>query len=122
MISLFNLPSAPSQVVPKVGSSRSAFAPSTIANLGPGFDFIGAALEGQGNVVTATLLEGKEIAVVEDQCQVGSDKQWVSSGQAAPPAFEIRASAAGPVPQCISRAEWIALRAVGAAEMPVGAC
>lgn len=38
-----------------VRSSASAFAPATVANLGPGFDFLGCAVEGQGDVVTATL-------------------------------------------------------------------
>lgn len=66
-------PSAPSQTVPKIGTSRSAFAPATIANLGPGFDFIGAALEGQGNVVTAKLVEGRNVEVVEDSCDVSKD-------------------------------------------------
>ena len=32
-----------------------AFAPATVANLGPGFDFLGVAVEGQGDIVTATL-------------------------------------------------------------------
>jgi len=32
-----------------------AFAPATVANLGPGFDYLGVAVEGQGDTVTATL-------------------------------------------------------------------
>lgn len=36
-------------------SSVSAFAPATVANLGPGFDVLGLALEGPGDVVTARL-------------------------------------------------------------------
>ena len=35
-------------------SVASAFAPATVANLGPGFDCLGVAVEGQGDVVTAT--------------------------------------------------------------------
>jgi len=37
-----------------VRGSASAFAPATVANLGPGFDFLGCAVEGQGDVVTVT--------------------------------------------------------------------
>lgn len=33
----------------------SAFSPATVANLGCGFDFMGCAVEGQGDIVTATL-------------------------------------------------------------------
>lgn len=33
----------------------SAFSPATVANLGAGFDFMGCAVEGQGDIVTATL-------------------------------------------------------------------
>ena len=43
-----------------------AFAPATVANLGPGFDFLGVAVEGQGDVVTARLLPGRPGEVVID--------------------------------------------------------
>eukprot|EP00775_Hariotina_reticulata_P003318 gene3318-3595_t len=33
-----------------------AFAPATIANLGPGFDWLGCAVEGEGDTVTARVL------------------------------------------------------------------
>ena len=36
-------------------TTATAFAPATVANLGPGFDFLGVAVEGQGDVVTATV-------------------------------------------------------------------
>jgi homoserine kinase len=36
-------------------TTATAFAPATVANLGPGFDYLGVAVEGQGDVVTATL-------------------------------------------------------------------
>ena len=36
-------------------STVSAFAPATVANLGPGFDVLGLALDGLGDTVTATL-------------------------------------------------------------------
>ena len=35
----------------------SAFAPSTVANLGPGFDLLGCAVEGRGDIVTAKVWE-----------------------------------------------------------------
>lgn len=35
----------------------SAFGPATVANLGPGFDWLGCAVDGQGDVVTARLLD-----------------------------------------------------------------
>lgn len=38
-----------------VTDSVSAFSPATVANLGAGFDFMGCAVEGQGDIVTATL-------------------------------------------------------------------
>ena len=38
-----------------VRTAATAFAPATVANLGPGFDYMGVAVEGQGDVVTATL-------------------------------------------------------------------
>ncbi|GAB4817259.1 hypothetical protein N2152v2_004305 [Parachlorella kessleri] len=34
----------------------SAFAPATVANLGPGFDWMGCAVEGDGDIVTARVL------------------------------------------------------------------
>jgi homoserine kinase len=37
----------------------SAFGPATVANLGPGFDWLGCAIDGQGDVVTARALEGE---------------------------------------------------------------
>lgn len=33
-----------------------AFAPATVANLGPGFDFLGCAVDGLGDYVTAEVL------------------------------------------------------------------
>ena len=36
-------------------TSVAAFGPATIANLGPGFDWLGCAVAGQGDVVTARL-------------------------------------------------------------------
>lgn len=36
-----------------VATSATAFAPATVANLGPGFDFLGCAVEGLGDHVTA---------------------------------------------------------------------
>jgi len=44
-----------------------AFAPATVANLGPGFDILGLALQGPGDTVTArrTLARGVRIAAIE---------------------------------------------------------
>ena len=36
----------------------SVFAPATLANLGAGFDLLGLALEGPGDIVTARLMNG----------------------------------------------------------------
>lgn len=42
----------------------SVFAPATIANLGPGFDFLGVAVEGQGDYVCARPLVGRPGTVI----------------------------------------------------------
>lgn len=42
----------------------SAFAPATVANLGPGFDWMGCAVDGQGDIVTAVALPGRPGEVV----------------------------------------------------------
>ena len=49
----------------------SAFAPATVANLGPGFDFLGVAVEGQGDVVTATLRPDLPAGTVEISSMTG---------------------------------------------------
>lgn len=41
-----------------------AFAPATVANIGPGFDVLGVAVEGLGDVVEARLIEGPPGTVV----------------------------------------------------------
>lgn len=41
----------------------SAFAPATVANVGPGFDILGFALNGPGDKVTAAWSEGAEITI-----------------------------------------------------------
>ena len=40
-------------------ASATAFAPATIANLGPGFDWLGCAVDGAGDTVTVVPLPGK---------------------------------------------------------------
>lgn len=40
-----------------VQENVSAFGPATVANLGPGFDWLGCAIDGQGDIVTARVLE-----------------------------------------------------------------
>ncbi|KAI3426437.1 hypothetical protein D9Q98_008805 [Chlorella vulgaris] len=46
-----------------------AFAPATVANLGPGFDWMGCAVEGEGDVVTARVLPDRPGQVVIDSIQ-----------------------------------------------------
>lgn len=49
-----------------VKTSVTAFAPATVANLGPGFDFLGCAVEGLGDHVTAEIsadVAGGEVAI-----------------------------------------------------------
>eukprot|EP00892_Ulva_mutabilis_P007209 jgi/Ulvmu1/4860/UM020_0146.1 len=41
-----------------------AFAPATVANLGPGFDWIGCAIKGEGDTVRASVIEGEPGKVV----------------------------------------------------------
>lgn len=45
---------APAKALKPVTDTVSAFGPPTVANLGPGFDFLGCAVEGAGDVVTVT--------------------------------------------------------------------
>ena len=46
-----------------MGRKLAAFAPATIANFGPGFDILGAALEGIGDTVTVEVCEGSEVSL-----------------------------------------------------------
>ena len=46
-------------------SRVSAFAPATVANLGPGFDVLGAALDGPGDTVTAWRAKKPGVRLVE---------------------------------------------------------
>jgi homoserine kinase len=48
-----------------VTSRVSAFAPATVANLGPGFDVLGAALDGPGDTVTAWRSKKPGVRLVE---------------------------------------------------------
>lgn len=47
-----------------VEKEAAAFAPATVANLGPGFDWMGCAVEGEGDVVTARVLPDRPGEVV----------------------------------------------------------
>jgi homoserine kinase len=47
-----------------VEKEATAFAPATVANLGPGFDWLGCAVEGEGDTVTATVLPDQPGKVV----------------------------------------------------------
>jgi homoserine kinase len=48
---------------PNHSSKISAFAPATVANVGPGFDILGFALNGPGDEVTAEWSDGSEITI-----------------------------------------------------------
>lgn len=47
-----------------VQDTATAFAPATVANLGPGFDWLGCAVEGEGDTVTAKVLRDQPGQVV----------------------------------------------------------
>jgi homoserine kinase len=42
-----------------------AFAPATVANIGPGFDVLGLALQGKGDTVVAERIDGNELRILE---------------------------------------------------------
>ena len=46
-------------------ASVTVFAPATVANLGPGFDVLGLALEGPGDTVTARLSAARGVRLVD---------------------------------------------------------
>jgi homoserine kinase len=46
-----------------IGKSCRAFAPATVANVGPGFDVLGLAVEGAGDTVTVTRAEDSRIQI-----------------------------------------------------------
>jgi homoserine kinase len=48
-----------------ITQSVRAFAPATVANIGPGFDILGLALEGKGDIVVAERIEGDQIRILE---------------------------------------------------------
>ncbi|PQQ10540.1 homoserine kinase [Prunus yedoensis var. nudiflora] len=54
-LSLPSRPSLTSTEPEPVYTSVKAFAPATVANLGPGFDFLGCAVDGLGDFVSLTL-------------------------------------------------------------------
>mmetsp|Transcript_26650 Transcript_26650/g.44650 ORF Transcript_26650/g.44650 Transcript_26650/m.44650 type:complete len:418 (+) Transcript_26650:430-1683(+) len=57
-------PSSTQPVCEPVCEEASAFSPATVANLGSGFDFMGCAVEGQGDIVTVKLLRDKPGQVI----------------------------------------------------------
>ncbi len=64
----------------------SAFAPATVANLGPGFDVLGAAVEGPGDEVTARRVEASGVRISEitgDGGRLSSDPHQNTAGIAA---------------------------------------
>lgn len=58
-------PSTPGKLyIDPVEKEVSAFAPATVANLGPGYDWMGCAVDGQGDIVTATVLPDRPGEVI----------------------------------------------------------
>ena len=58
-------PSSPGKVyIDPVAKEVSAFAPATVANLGPGYDWMGCAVDGEGDIVTAVALPDRPGEVV----------------------------------------------------------
>eukprot|EP00884_Botryococcus_braunii_P022187 jgi/Botrbrau1/8652/Bobra.0087s0007.1 len=51
-------------LIQPVHQKVTAFAPATIANLGPGFDWLGCAVDGAGDTVTATVLPDRPGQIV----------------------------------------------------------
>lgn len=69
-----------------VGSEVSAFAPATVANLGPGFDVLGLALEGPGDTVTARRIPGTGVrmaSITGDGGRLPTDAAANTAGVAA---------------------------------------
>lgn len=62
----------PAVLRPVSGSAR-AFAPATIANLGPGFDWMGCAVEGEGDTVTAEAMPNLPAGEVVIRSIIGDD-------------------------------------------------
>ncbi len=60
-----------------------AYAPGTVANVGPGFDVLGMALEGAGDVVTTRRTEGGRLELSCSDPEIPSDPRANSAGIAA---------------------------------------
>ncbi len=63
-----------------------AFAPATVANLGPGFDVLGLALHEPGDRVTARVIEGKDVRIASitgDDGELPTDAKRNTAGIAA---------------------------------------
>ncbi|MDX1388966.1 MAG: homoserine kinase [Acidobacteriota bacterium] len=66
--------------------ATTAFAPATVANLGPGFDVLGLALHEPGDRVTARLVEGEDVRIVSitgDGGKLPTDAEQNTAGIAA---------------------------------------
>lgn len=50
---------------PSPRESARVFAPATVANVGPGFDVLGLALQGKGDTVVAERVDGDEVVILE---------------------------------------------------------
>ena len=48
---------------PKYHQSIDIFAPATVANLGPGFDIMGMAIEGAGDLLSMRIAPGDSLAI-----------------------------------------------------------
>ena len=67
-------------------SSVTAFAPATVANLGPGFDILGLALRQPGDRVTATMVDSPGVTIEEiigDEGALSLDPSKNTAGVAA---------------------------------------
>lgn len=67
-----------------LASSARAFAPATVANLGPGLDILGLALEGLGDTVTVERASGSGVTIRDSgHPDIPRDAAWNTAGIAA---------------------------------------
>ena len=78
-------------------TSVAAFAPATVANLGPGFDVLGMAVDGAGDTVVATLshVPGVSIAGITGTDRLSTDPTQNTAGIAAAATLELAGIQAG---------------------------
>lgn len=66
-----------------MGKSIKVFAPATVANVGPGYDVLGLALEGIGDVIEVSLTETKDIQISMPGSDLPTDAKLNVAGVAA---------------------------------------